>query len=753
VVEVLVWCAALLAATWGIAPLTHRVFDRAWGAGHGFALFIGITVVGYVAWLTGMLGLAGYDQGSVVVVLLALGAATWWRWGREEIDRVRRRGRSIAASELTFWGVFGVALFVRAFNADIIGQEKFMDMALMNALLSTRALPAEDPWLAGMGMPYYYLGYLILGIPAKLTATDPPLAYNLAMTYVFAAGFMAASTLVATLVTRASAERTDAWIGHVFGLLGGLATMVVGNLAAMIELLAINGLAGPTPAATFGIRNLPGAGSAPGWLPPDGGWWWRASRVIPNIRPDGITEFPYFSFLLNDLHPHYTAIPLVLTVVGLAWVAWQEPGSPSPEWLGLTAVVLAVAVAYNTWDLPTLVSVIVLAAAGWAVRTREIHPRSLGPRLAPVALAPVLISPYFLAYESQRLGVGFVNERTFMVSLGILFGPALVVAAVVLVWLLGRSTEIGSTLEADAPSTTRRWVRRGLWGVIGIVALLAGQRDNTLALLVGMFGLAVAALVICAVADRDSTASSSSTAIAGLMLLACGILLGCELLYVHDSFGSRMNTVFKLHYHAWLLFGVACVAGLGLLWQTDIRWRVVAGVLAVVMIVPGLAYPLGATWTKSGGFRGQPALDGMRFMRDHKRSDYEAIRWLQHNTRGRPVVIEAVGNDYEEFARVSTFSGLPTVIGWIGHELQWRGDRHNYFRRRDDVDAVYRATSVADITNVARRYGARYLFFGTLERERYRPEAATRLSALLPTAFARGDTLVFEIPIEPGRGR
>ena len=91
-------------------------------------------------------------------------------------------------------------------------------------------------------------------------------------------------------------------------------------------------------------------------------------------------------------------------------------------------------------------------------------------------------------------------------------------------------------------------------------------------------------------------------------------------------------------------------------------------------MIPGLAYPLGATWTKSNGFRGEPTLMGDRFLERGAPADYRAIEWLRQNAQGRPVVVEAVGGDYSEHARVSTFSGLPTLIGWVGPRapVAWR---------------------------------------------------------------------------------
>jgi uncharacterized membrane protein len=52
-------------------------------------------------------------------------------------------------------------------------------------------------------------------------------------------------------------------------------------------------------------------------------WWWRASRVVSdytlaNARIEIIDEFPAFSYLLGDLHPHVLAMPFGLLAVGVA---------------------------------------------------------------------------------------------------------------------------------------------------------------------------------------------------------------------------------------------------------------------------------------------------------------------------------------------------------------------------------------------------------------------------------------------------
>lgn len=246
-----------------------------------------------------------------------------------------------------------------------------------------------------------------------------------------------------------------------------------------------------------------------------------------------------------------------------------------------------------------------------------------------------------------------------------------------------------------------------------------------------------------------------------LMAYALVVVIGVELVFLRDVFGSRMNTVFKFHYHVWIMLGLASAAALGTLWRgpnerlsppgepdaapPSRAWRPVAGTVVACMLAGGLVYPLAATWTKSGEFRGQPTLDGERFLEQGSPADHHAIEWLRSSATGRPVVVEAIGGSYQEFARVSTFSGLPTVAGWIGHELQWRGERPEYRQREQDVDAIYRGTEREAIFDLGRRYNAHYVFFGSLERTKYGAESQSRLDTLLPVAYSRGGTTIYSL--------
>jgi len=782
--QAIVWLLTVQALGVAVLPLTVRVFGGLPDRGYGLSRVVGLVVVGWLVYLTAMLGFTAYVGGTVAVLGLLAGVALWAAWGRACLEAFRTRAGLIAAEEIAFLLIFGLGTFVRAYNADIVGQEKFMDYAFMHALLRTTNLPAEDMWLSGFAMPYYYLGYFLVGLPAKIAGTPGPLAYNLAVVLVFASGFGAAlsivyglvatarcadphvrtplpvaggeevaSTLttegdvdapVAVVVTpvrgRAQGTRLDL-AAFAFGLLGGALTMIVGNLTAVFELIAARGWGSADFWAAVGVKGLEPLVS-PTWLPVDGGWWWRSSRVIPNIPPDGITEFPYFSFLLGDLHPHYIAIPFVLLIVALAGSRWlDEERWPDLPSLVLGGVALGTLIPASTWDVPSFWGLYLAAAVGDAWRREGSRQKVLArlPALAlPVVVAFLIAVPYFVGYQSQPLGLGVVNDRTPLISMLILFGPALVVSALFAAWLISRGD--------DSSDDTRAGLG---WALLVIGLLLMGLS----ALGEAMFALLAAVLLALAAGWFRLANARVARDVAPSALFCClvtawalCILIGTELVFLRDLFGSRMNTVFKFQYHVWLLLGVAAASALGLIRRSrssGTGWRAVALAVAVLVLVPGLVYPLGATWTKSNGFRGEPTLMGDRFLERGNQADHRAIEWLRQNAPGRPVVVEAVGGDYSDHARVSTFSGLPTLLGWVGHELQWRGDRPEFGRRQQAVDAVYRATTRDEIARVAELYRIRYVFFGALERAKYGPETQGRLDTLVTVAYSRGGTTIY----------
>src|SRR5699024_1403745 len=137
-------------------------------------------------------------------------------------------------------GAFGLVLLLRAANPDLWhlyrGGEKPFELEMTTAVLRTRTLPPYDPWFAGGTLNYYYGGYLLMSVPARIARTAPPLALNLSRAVVgsLAAGaaHSAGAALAATLRRRTAGGTTaDLRSAARGGLLAVFAVLVLPNAA------------------------------------------------------------------------------------------------------------------------------------------------------------------------------------------------------------------------------------------------------------------------------------------------------------------------------------------------------------------------------------------------------------------------------------------------------------------------------------------------------------------------------------------
>src|SRR5690606_13346221 len=184
------------------------------------------------------------------------------------------------------------------------------------------------------------------------------------------------------------------------------------------------------------------------------------------------------------------------------------------------------------------------------------------------------------------------------------------------------------------------------------------------------------------------------------------LVFGAEFFFVTDVFGSRMNTVFKLYYQAWLLLGIAAAAGAW--WLYDVLAReperpmqfmrgVWAGV-AALLVAGALLYPLGATLSRTDGLAGDDrTLDGLAYLADSPLAiELGIVRWLRNNADRNDVLVEAIGGQYSSAGRVSAWTGVPAVLGWPGHERQWGRPDDVLEERRAAVDAAYTTPSLEE---------------------------------------------------------
>jgi YYY domain-containing protein len=720
----------------GGAALAGVALGRLPGAGLGLGKVLGLLLVVWLVWLGGTSTVIPYGTGSaalwaVLVCALGLLAAVRRADARRAAARkpprgpfARRRWRRLAArasaepdplrgrlfwgAEAVFLAVFaGSALFV-AWAPDVWSTETPMDMALMTSANRSETFPPADPWLAGADVDYYYLGHLAMGVLVKLSAVAPDRGYNLALAALSALSASAVFTLAGTLWSIARGPR-----GAVSAGLAAVAlALVLGNLEGARLLLDHDGPLEAYP-------------------------WFEASRVVPGT----INEFPWFSFLVGDLHAHVLAVPF--TVLALAFAVQVALLGPAlrPERRAVVegcaaALALGMLYAINAWSYPVMAGLLVLAVAAWVRDPRSGPERPEAARwlLSVLSLSVLLVLPFHLDFDPAARGIGTVEERqdfgAWLADHLLLFGSLLLpVALACLGRLLG----------------TRRPLRNALW--LAAAAVFAGS----LLAAAGRLHLAVLALALALALERVLAVRIEPAQRALWLLVAGGVgcLLGPELLYVRDEFDGgelyRMNTVFKLGYQAWLLLGLAAVAALAWsrVWLPRRGARLAAGAALAAVLAGAAVYPVAGTYASREGFARTPTLDGLGWLAERAPGDVAAIAWLDDHAAAGSVVLEAVGEDYSAFghARISTFTGLPAVLGWPGHERQWG---HDPGTRARDVERMYRG-GASEALPLLRRYAVRYVVVGPIERADHGDAGVAKWDALGRRVLDRDGTVVWEV--------
>ncbi len=678
-------------------PLTATVLPRLPAGAYAFAKPLGLLLLGWVVWL---LTSVGVPYGTPLILgvgaLLILAALALARSSGSNAATLRSQisGRLWIAAEAVFLTAFAAAALMTSFSPDVWGTEKPMDMALINAINSSTSFPPQDPWLSGEPLDgYYYVGHLLAALWIRVADVQPTVGYNLSLALMFGLSASAAFGLGAGIAAAAGRAPVRS------GVMAAVLCLAVGNLAGALK----------------AVEMEEGAGSYP---------WFEVSRVIPNT----INEFPLFSWLLGDLHAHLIAVAFTLTALAFA-LQWLT-SRPAVYDLTAAGIVCGLLYTINSWSYPVVTGLLLLALAATGGITARTALR--GGLLMLVSVAAV--APFLLTFSPAAQGLDIVGERRpfglFLRDHVLMFG--------LFAWLLVPAVAL-------AFARMRRPWRNFTWGA---VALGAAGTVLAEARLAGVLFLAAGvALALSELLRRRTPAPERFVWLLIFGGLTCVLIP--EVVFVSDPFAGgpfeRMNTVFKLGFQAWLLLSIGAAGAVAISWpRLRRRLQALLAVPALMLLTAALVFPLLGPYARTSGFDRAPTLEGLGWLRARAPGDVAAIAWLRTNAAGNAVVLEASGDDYSPFghARISTFTGRSTILGWSGHVLQWGEDPGH---RREDVAALYRTTSVGSARPLLERYGVDYVVVGSLERTDYGSAGVAKWDALGRRVLDGGGTTVWRI--------
>ncbi|HEX5838307.1 MAG TPA: DUF2298 domain-containing protein, partial [Anaerolineales bacterium] len=763
------WYILVSLLGWLAFPLGFYLFPALADRGYSLARAFGLLVWGYVFWLFASFRIAQNDIGGLLLGLLVLGGLSGWAFVRcrSEITAwLRENRRLILTTESLFLLAFAFMAFVRAANPDIVGTEKPMELMFISGIMNSPTFPPRDLWLSGYSISYYHFGYVMASMLALFTGVPATIAFNLMIALIFALSAVGAYGILYNLLATyhfplSTSQPSKAYplSSFIYPLLAPLFLLFISNAEGFLEVLHRRGLfwsEGSNFWTWLDLKELSSAPAQPlGWIPERFWWWWRASRVIMdydlnnNWMGDVINEFPFFSYLLSDLHPHVLAMPFNLLAVAVALNiflgGWRGRidlyfGELHINKTGFftIALVLGGLAFLNTWDILSAAALIVFSYA----LARALEEREAGwgwERIEDILLlgipaafaAFVMYLPFYIGFDSQASGIlpSFMfptRGAQLWVMWGTLFVPLF--AFLIYLWRQKVPPDWRTGTLIALGIVAALFLGMFLIGVVAwrlkpdlVLPILEGQGRDTGTFVVDSLArrlryigglLTLLALLIPALSFLFRIENRSSSFVLLLIALGTLLILGPDFLYLRDNFGYRINTIFKFYYQAWIVLSLAAAYAIAVLLN---RLRgaanLVFSVLFVLVLIVGLTYPVLSVFNRTNNFKppyGFTLDDFQRVQRENP-DEAAAIQWLQSAPDG--VVVEATGNPYSSYARISIYTGLPTVLGWGNHEGQWR-DQALQGTRKDDIATLYTANDWTVTQDIINRYDIRYIYIG-----------------------------------------
>lgn len=775
-------------------PIIRFAFPGLGDKGYPLARMFGLVLLGYFSWLAGSFGVP-YTRltiGVVLAVLAVAGLGLGWMRREELREEWRTRRKYFLMVEVLFLAFFLFDLLIRIGNPDLWhpskGGERPMDFSYYGAILKSTTFPPYDPWFAGGYINYYYYGFVLVATPVKLLGIVPTLSYNFILPTLFAIVAMGAFCIAWNLM---DGERRMDDYGHgsifdgrlVAGLLAALLMVVLGNLGTVRMIYqGFERLAAPGGvidistnifqrliwAAQGGLKAIVGQPLPYG----RGDWYWNPSRVIPPGPGNEITEFPFFTFLYSDLHAHLMAMPLAL--LSVAWALSVVKGR-KVSLFGLLAGALVIGALYPTNLSDTYTYLLIGIAAltyviwradppgpwpidlpGWTRKLIWI----LGSAAALVLFSHFLYEPYHAAYSQGYNSLDpWTASHTPIWSYFTHWGVFLFIITFWLGW------ETRQWMAATPVSSLNKLRPYQILIEAGIAVSLAALFYLMYrGLEIGWVALPLVVWAGVLILRPDMPDLKRFTLF--LVGTSMFITIFVELFAVQGDIG-RMNTIFKFYLEAWLMLSVS--AGAALVWllpelpKWAPGWRNIFQAGVMLLLAGAALYTVSATTDKVSDRMAQDVpltLDSITYMKYAQyadfgvtmnlNQDYHAIRWMQDNVQGSPVIVEANCPEYRWCTRFTIYTGLPGVVGWNWHQRQQRTLTPQLVENRiSQIGDFYTTTDVNTALNFLQQYDVKYIVVGQLERAEYPGPGLDKFQTYdgryWKSVYRQNDTVIYQV--------
>ncbi len=724
---VLQWWLIILLLGSGFLPLTFLLFDKFFDRGYIFSKIFGIAFTSYAIFLLGVLHIAPFNQLFSIIIFLVISA---WFFALspirlELISILKSNLKIFIFEELLFLAALFFWAYIHTFNPDIHGLEKFMDFGFINSLLRSNYFPPKDMWFTPYPINYYYFGHLSTAVLTKLSGVPARITFNLMLSTIFAFCLSETFSLGANLyVFMQNNKKVSLIKSFVTGLLTASLVTFSGNLHILYTFF--KPYTGENPVPLWQLPFMP-------FSFPNSYWYPNATRFIHNT----IHEFPIYSWVVADLHGHVLDIPFVLLTVAVLLSIFISKSETSPATLNannkhslnlkyfnfdivsslnikipyllLIGFLLAIMYMTNAWDggIYLLLASLVLFSLYYKRLSTFFF------SLFVVFISLIAFSmPYSYFFKPFASGIGVLCAPNFLTKIGKL-GPFL--------------------FEKEHCQHSFWWQLLILYSFFYFFVI--------------SFGI---------FAYRAKKFLKTDIFIFLLIILSTFLIILPEFIYLKDIYPAhyRANTMFKLVFQSFIMLSIS---------TGYIITRIVSNIrlkslragkkvlfISYLLLVSGLislvlTYPFLAIRSYYGDLKTQKNLDGTVYLQTLYPYDYEAISYINKNIKSQPVILEAQGDSYTDFGRISANTGLPTVLGWTVHEWLWRGTYDIPAPRIDEIKIMYETQDLNIAKNLLKKYKITYIFIGSMEFQKYPTLSEPKFQKLGKLIYQNQNTKIYKI--------
>ena len=714
-------------------PLSVRIVGTMRGEG-GYAIgkIIGLFVCAYLQWFLSSMHILKFSWAISLLSVLLSGIVIWGisliLYKKREVQN-EGTGISPYLTANTFglesifkWEFAVLTAFVfftwlQAHRIPSTGTERVMNYAMMLSMDKTDYLPALDVWCAGEKLNYYYFGQYLWTFVSKISFTSVASAYSLGLAFIATVCLIFSYIIVGTLLSLIGEHsESTCTIG---GVIGSLAVTCCGNVHYIIfyvlapiirDILQLK-----TDAADYFFANST-----------------RYIGHLPDVPEDKtITEFPWYSFTIGDLHAHVIDIISVLTIVSIliclavamserqmdldqdtdedaeeTWFAQFK--AELKEFFARPAVwmigfILGIIAMLNYWDLPIYYVVAGSIILFFNLRRNDKPLIALGTTavagIAIYAVAYLTKLPFELQFNKFNNGIKICKYHSRLYQWLILWGLPSIVLILFITFLVRTLREDGDSSDGGESSS----------GVLNRISI-----PDLCVLLIGLCGI--------------------------------GLALVPEVVFVEDIYingNPRCNTMFKLTYQAFILSGLmmgyAITRILALKYKSEDMLKTVKmyrlkRATAVCLVILGFtlmyAYTSSWMWYGKAEYWSYKGIDATQTTRNEMGEEAAVLDFIEENIPGQEVILTAGAYSYTPEGVISALSGHPTVMGWRTHEWLWHNDGDYVYAREQDIQTIYTSDNIDQVRSLIDKYDIKYIYVGPKEYEKYSFTDTSRLESL-----------------------